>query len=248
MAEPAFRPLLAPIPGLSPPVCKGHDPDFGVIVREDNAVGEALEDQPPVRSIADPAGQLVRRFENSLETLSCELEKLTAKTFAAFLVPVHRAGQLRLGTRQQVKRSRHRWAKRARRRPYASFHGTGGSAPESAAATRASHSSSQAWVQSSPGPSSTLASSLEANSSRASGGSASAASNSFSGAIWDTRSVAAWLRHRHGRSFLDDRDAGGPIKRGNPEETTSRFLLAIPLTRPGEGSREYTRPRRSRPF
>ena len=248
MADPAFRPLLAPIAGLSPPVCKGHDPDLGVVVREDNAVGKALEDQPPIRSIADPAGQLVGRFENSLETLSRELEKLTAKPLAAFLIPVHRVRQLRLGARQQVKGSRHRSAKRARRRPYASFHGTGGSAPEWAAATRASHSSSQAWVQSSSGPSSTLASSLEANSSRASGGSASAASNSFSGAIWDSRSVAARTARGHGQSFPGDRDAAGPTKRGNPEATTSRFLLAVPLTRPGEGSREYTRPRWLRPF
>jgi len=149
---------------------------------------------------------------------------------------------------QQAKGSRHRCAKRARRRPYASFHGTGGSAPESAAATRAPHSSSQAWVQSSPGPSSTLASSLDANSSRASGGSASAASNSFSGAIWETRSVGARPPHGHGHSRRGYRDAAGATKRGNPEATTSRFLLAIPLTRPGEGSREYTRPRRLRPF
>ena len=177
------------------------------------------------------ADQLVRRFENSLETLSRELEKLTAETLAAFLVPVHRVRQLRLGTRQQLKGSCHRWAKRARRRPYASSHGTGGSAPESAAATRASHSSSQAWVQSAPGPSSTLASSLEANSSRASGGSASAASNSFSGAIWDARSVAARPPRGHGQSLPGDRDAAGPTKRGNPEATTSRFLLAIPRGR-----------------
>src|SRR5882724_11179459 len=140
VADPALRRLGAPVPGLSTPVCKGNDAHFGVVVREDNAVGEALEDQPPVLVIADPAGQLVRRFEDALETRSRQLEKLSAQTFAAFLVPLHRVRQLRLGTRQQVKGSRHRWAKRARRRPYASFHGTGGSAPESAAATRASHS------------------------------------------------------------------------------------------------------------
>lgn len=135
--------------------------------------------------------------------------------------------------RQQAKHSRHRWAKRARRRPCASCHGTGGSAAESAAATRASHSSRHAWVQSSPDPSSTLASSLEASSSRTSGGSASAASNSLSGAIWDTRSVGARPPHGHGQSLRGERDAAGATKRGNPEATTSRFLLAIPLTRPG---------------
>jgi hypothetical protein len=89
---------------------------------------------------------------------------------------------------------------------------------------------------------------LEANSSRASGGSASAASNSFSGAIWDTRSVAARAAHGHGQRFPGDRDAANPTKRGNPEATTSRSLLATQLTRPGEGSRDYTRPRRLRPF
>ncbi len=84
MAELAFRLLLAPIAGLSATVCIGDDAHFGVVVREDNAVREALEDQPSVRPIADPARQLVRRFENSLETLSRELEKLTAETRAAF--------------------------------------------------------------------------------------------------------------------------------------------------------------------
>jgi hypothetical protein len=98
VADPALRPLGAPIPGLSPSVRKGHDAHFGVVVGEDDAVGEALEDQPPVRPITDPAGQLVRRFENALETLSCEFEKLTAKTLTAFLVPVHRVRQFRLGT------------------------------------------------------------------------------------------------------------------------------------------------------
>ena len=78
MADRSLQPLAAPIPGLSPPVCEGHDAHFGVVVREDDAVGEALEDQPPVRPISNPARQLVRRFENAFKTRSRELEELMA--------------------------------------------------------------------------------------------------------------------------------------------------------------------------
>jgi len=87
VANRAVHRLRAPVPGFSPSVCEGHDAHFGVVVREDDAVGEAFEHQPPVRPIADPAGQLVRCFKNALETLSRECEKLTAQTLAAFLVP-----------------------------------------------------------------------------------------------------------------------------------------------------------------
>ena len=60
MADPVLHGLGVPVPGLSPPVRKRHDAHFGVVVREDNAVGETLEYRTPVISIADPAGQLVR--------------------------------------------------------------------------------------------------------------------------------------------------------------------------------------------
>jgi hypothetical protein len=70
VADPALRRLGVPVPGLSTPMGKRHDAHFGVVVREDDAVGEALEDQPPVLAIADPAGQLVRRFEDALEASS----------------------------------------------------------------------------------------------------------------------------------------------------------------------------------
>lgn len=58
MADPMFRQLWVPIAGFSPSVCKGHNAHFGVVVREHDAVGETLEDQPPVLAITDPAGQL----------------------------------------------------------------------------------------------------------------------------------------------------------------------------------------------
>ena len=64
MADPALRRLGVPVPGLSTPMGKRHDPHLGVVVREDNAIGESFENQPPVFSIADPAWQLMKRFED----------------------------------------------------------------------------------------------------------------------------------------------------------------------------------------